>query len=130
MKTIGFDIDGTLTFWEGGSWLVKFIPTFFLNLLIFSFPRKKVIKELKKLKRNGNKIILISNRPKNLRTITLFWLWYWRVPYDEVVLVGQKNKKVTKANHITQKKIEVFYDNSQKIVKYLKTNLDVIVKLV
>ncbi len=133
MKTIGFDIDGTLTFWEGGSWIIRIIPNFFLNLLIFSFPRKKIIKKLKSLKKEGNKIVLISNRPERLRTVTILWLWRWGVSYDELSLLGYSrfsDRLITKSECIKEKEIEIFYDNSQKIINYLKTNLGINAKLV
>ncbi len=133
MKIIGFDIDGTLTFWEGGSWIIKIIPNFFLNLLIFSFPRKKIIRKLKNLKKEGKTIMLISNRPESLRTVTNLWLWCWGVPYDELNLLGYSrfsNRLIAKSECIKEKEIEIFYDNSQKIIKYLKTNLGINAKLV
>ena len=130
MKVIGFDIDGTLTFWEGGSKLVRFIPNFFLNLLVFSFPRKRIIKKLRNFKGKGSKIILISSRPKSLKMITIIWLNFWQVPYDELTFVGGKNRAVAKAKCIKEKRIEIFYDNSQKIIKYLQASFGIKAELV
>jgi uncharacterized HAD superfamily protein len=129
MEKIGYDIDGTLTFWEGGSRLNRKAPAWLFYLLIFSVPRFKIIRQLRRQKRAGKKIILISNRPKELVAITKMWLFLWRIPFDELVLIGYFAGARGKAKVVKKKEVKIFHDNKVKVSNELSI-LDIACQLV
>jgi len=118
---IGIDIDGVLTLlplrinfrlpWWFGIWLA-FVPA-----------NKKMLRVLKKWKKDNHKIIIISERPKKLIQITKWWLRRYGVSYDQIFLNdGSKKKEEQKLGIIKREEINIFIEDDPIVFNFLKKN--------
>ena len=116
--TIGCDIDGTVTV---SSVRINFKLPWWIFIFLFFVPSaKKMIKILISLSAN-HKIILISARPKELDFLTKWWLNRKHVPYSLLFLVGlERGIEERKLEIIQQEKIDMFIDDDEKIITFLK----------
>jgi len=74
---IGIDIDGIITKDNDGGWTSDYYSSCEPNL--------KTIDLMKKLSRNGHKIIIYTSRLSNeVKKVTVEWLQKYDVPYDAI----------------------------------------------
>jgi len=123
MNTDGTDFDGTLT----SDGFINFnntkLPWFCGLCLIFVRPNKKMIAVLRSWQARGDRIIIISARPKQLEGLTKWWLERNRIPFDQLLLVGKgKGVAERKLEIIQKEKIGLFFDDDPKTVKFLQEN--------
>jgi hypothetical protein len=116
VEKYSYDIDGTITAWEGGSKWVRRIPFFLLHLLVFIPPRLAVIREMRNHKAKGGQIALVSRRPTRARGITVWQMNRLSVPYDELYLVGAGHEE--KLEVIKKIGVVKHYDNSKNFGRF------------
>ena len=82
-----------------------------------------VIEKLQTLKDKGCEIVIVTARPIQLARITKQWLLSHYVPFDQLFCVGfGKGTEERKLKIINDKKIEIFIDNDQSCIEFLKNN--------
>ncbi len=128
--SIGSDFDGTISLsscWLSVSMrLSDFLPVpwfiFFLQLHLFwPKPNKTMIEELRRRKRVGDKIIIITARPRQASGLTEKWLKRNNVPFDQIFYVGFSNRMMERKLFIIRKEeVVVFYDDHKKTRKFLE----------
>jgi len=125
---IGADLDGFITInnWYKGKinlhWLIVFFAVIFLGPFIW--PRRKIVKNLKRwAKENNDEIVIISARPKELEGLTKIWLFKYKVPYHHLVLVGTgKGVGKRKLIAIQESGVECYFDDDAETVEFLRRN--------
>ncbi len=109
---IGIDIDGTITKFPKikPKWWCRKLPWYFYLGLFLVPPRKEVVDFIRIRKLNGDKIVLISARPKKMKRITEIYLKKHKIPYDKIFLVGLKDIKKRKEKIIKIEKVEIYIE--------------------
>jgi len=115
---IGCDIDGVLTPLR---FRINFrLPWWVFLFLAFVPSNKRMLKILISLSAS-HKIVLVSSRPKQLNWLTQWWLKRNYVPYSSLFLVesgpGIEQRKL---EIIREEKIDLFIDDDEKIVIFLR----------
>lgn len=122
MKIVGVDCDGTLTRITFFNPSVK-LPWWlflFLIFLVFIPPKKEVVERLRKVEKDGGRIIIVSARPKQLTGLSRVCLRIYKVPYAKVFCVGfGKDTKNRKLDVIKKESINAFFDDDGKLVVFL-----------
>lgn len=115
---VGCDIDGVLT---PVSARIRFrLPWWVFACLVFISPNKRMLGILISLSAN-HKIVLVSSRPKQLNWLTQWWLKRNYVPYSSLFLVGlEPGIEQRKLEIIWEEKIDLFIDDDEKIVIFLR----------
>jgi len=86
-------------------------------------PNKRVVAGLKEIENSGHQIIIISARPSWMTELSERWLKRHGVPYNEIFCVGfGKGTKLRKLETIKREKIELFFDDNDRIVEFLNQN--------
>jgi len=117
---IGTDLDGVITSVGLYSPETK-LPWWCAVWLIFVPPNRKMVETLKRWRREGNEIIIVSARPKRLTNLTRWWLKRYRVPFNQLYIVGTGiGVKQRKLKIIQNTEIELFIDDDPKIVDFLR----------
>lgn len=81
------------------------------------YPRKEVIKTLRKAEDKGFKIIIITARFKVLENRLKNWLDNNNIPYSKLICIGPFRKKAKKLKIIKQMKIQYGIDNEKDLRK-------------
>jgi hypothetical protein len=122
----GFDSDGTIipSFLPNPSvrlpwWLfILFLPAVF-----FVHPKIKTIRFIRKLKKEGKEIFIVSARPKQILWLTERYFRFHNVPYDKIYCLGfGKGTKKRKLSAIRSLGIQTYYDNDPAIISFLIKN--------
>lgn len=116
---IGCDIDGVLNILSAR---IRFkLPWWFLVCLAFIKPNQNMVQVLRKWNDSGDKILLVSARPKQIEVLTKKWLERHKIPYDQIFLVGQgEGIEHRKLEIIRKEGIDMFIDDDNRIVSFLK----------
>ena len=123
---IGIDLDGTITrvgLYNPNIRLPWWLFCLLVPFLLLLKPDKMVIEKLQTLKDKGCEIVIVTARPIQLARITKQWLLSHYVPFDQLFCVGfGKGTEERKLKIINDKKIEIFIDNDQSCIEFLKNN--------
>ncbi len=123
---IGVDLDGVISkrgLYNPSLRLPWWLFLLLIPLISFAILNKKTLKELKRLESNGDKIIIISARPKQVTDLTRGWLESRQVPFSELFCVGfGKGTKQRKLDIIRKEGIQLFIDNDEKLLSFLNNN--------
>ena len=119
VKRIGIDFDGTLTLFSNLKlpWWV-FGPLFPLTFI--SPPNKKIIEILRKLKKAGHEIVIISSRPKFFTRLSEMWLKFHNIPYSRLICAGFIEGRRRKLEIIKKEKIRLLIDDDKGIANFLR----------
>ncbi len=121
----GVDLDGVITnngWYKGTLWL----PSLFICLVLiilspFISPNIKMLVKLKKWREIGDKIIIISLRPKQTEGLTKKWLDRYTIPYDEIIFLGVGGDPEKRKLRIAlELHLGTFIDDSRKTVNFLQ----------
>ncbi|MGM0439340.1 MAG: hypothetical protein ACQEP3_02830 [Patescibacteria group bacterium] len=119
-ETIAVDLDGYLTSFgpTGRFQFPKFL--YFLFLLVFKpKPNKDNLRRVKKLKKFGFKIVILTARPKITKKITEKWLDSYELEVEEIILVGPGKVKEKKLNTLRNRGVDYYFGDSLETVSYL-----------
>ena len=120
IDVLGLDLDNTLTFrirrlpWWGLGFLAP--------LLIMLPPNKPMLDIIRKFRKSGGKIIIISSRPRCFMKFSKLWLRKYKVPYNKIRCVGFINRSLRKLQVIQAEKVKCFIDDDYGIRNFLKEN--------
>ncbi len=126
MKKIGFDIDGTITSKPCLTLSRMRIPCPLIRFAIKLYCpeiNERVVNLIKIYKKRGDKVILISSRPKKVKLLTKKYLIKKGIPFDEILFVGNgPNAWIRKVIEVRKAEIDIFYDDDEKVIQALKKN--------
>lgn len=115
-----FDLDGTITSNHGFGVSEIKLPWFILWIVLRLYKPKlnqRIVDYIMSIKENGEKVIIVTSRPKELEKITISYLKEKNIPFDEIFFLGTgpgfSQRKVLKLKEI---KALSFYDNNKKTV--------------
>lgn len=120
-ECIAVDLDGFLTNF-GPTGRIK-LPKFcyYLFLLVFSpGPNEDNLMRVRKLKRAGYRIVILSARPEITRELTEKWLKRHDLDVDKIILVGPGKVKDKKLSVLLKRGIDYYFGDSVVTVRYLK----------
>ena len=125
MKTIGIDLDGTITpygFCNPGVMKLPWWLFFFLVPFVLLFrPKKSVIEKMRLARERGCRILIITSRPNQFFRFTEKLLLFYRVPFDDLFCVGfGKGSNERKLEVILREKAEAFVDSNRGVLKFMK----------
>ena len=125
------DLDGVITnknWYKGRLWLPWwFILCGLVVLERFILSRRGIVDFRRDRRKQGDRIIIISARPKNspIRLITKRWLARYNVPYNKLILVGVGRRlDAFKSAAIKKEKVVFYLDDDRKTVNYLNGQLE------
>ena len=123
---IGVDLDGIISkrgLYNPSLRLPWWLFILLIPLISFVAPNKKTLEELRRLKSNGDKIIIISARPVQVTNLTRNWLNFHQVPFSKLFCVGfGKGTKQRKLDVIRKEGVQLFIDNDEKLLSFLNSN--------
>ena len=123
MKIIGVDLDGTITpvgLYNPNLKLASWLFIFWLPLVLFLRPKRKVVERLSNFKKGGTKIIIVSARPSWIEGLTRILLGFHKVSFDKLYCVGfGKGTEQRKLEIIIKEGIEQFFDDDKRLVEFL-----------
>ncbi len=123
---VGVDLDGIISragLYNPSLRLPSWLFIFLVPLVLLMTPNKRVIAGLKEIENSGHQIIIISARPSWMTELSERWLKRHGVPYNEIFCVGfGKGTKLRKLETIKREKIELFFDDNDRIVEFLNQN--------
>jgi uncharacterized HAD superfamily protein len=123
---VGVDLDGVISkagLYNPSLRLPWWLFLFLIPLISFVAPNKKTLDELRRLRRNGDKIIIISARPTQVTNLTRSWLEFHQVPFSKLFCVGfGKGTKQRKLDIIRKEGVQLFIDNDKKLLAFLNQN--------
>ena len=125
MKTIGIDLDGTITpygFCNPGVMKLPWWLFFFLIPFVLLFrPRKSVIEKMRLARARGCRLLIITSRPNQFFWFTERLLLFYHVPFDDLFCVGfGKGSNERKLEVILREKAEAFVDSNKGVLKFMK----------
>lgn len=124
MKIFGIDLDGSVTkagFYNPSVRLPWWLFFVLLPLVLLQKPRRTIVEKLRVLQEKGCKIIIVTARPAQLAALTKFQLLFHNVPFDAVFCVGfGKGTKKRKLEVIKREGIEMFVDDNEKCLRFLR----------
>lgn len=119
---LGCDLDGTITLVPFNNTRIR-LPWFFAIWMAFMPPNTRVVKTLRKRQAKGDKVIIVSSRPLQLKGLSALQLKLFGVPFSDIVLVGVGGDPVAKKlSVIRQRGIEAYVDDSKLVRQGLKEN--------
>lgn len=141
---IGFDMDGVLASRPQifklnhvkGKYRVDipFTEQWFWRLVMwFRQPSSVMIGKIKKMKEEGNTLILISGRLSFLEDVTVWWLTSkgLRKYFDSVIInLDNEQPHEFKAREIQRRKVKEFYEDEIFAAEYLKKHTQAKINLV
>jgi len=119
---IGVDADGIIT--PAGLWnpSIRLHWLLFLPLVPFVFslkPDKKIVEELRNIKKEGGVIVIISARPRQVRWLTEKHFLLHGVPFKKVICVDPgKGTKERKLEAAKKENVAILVDNDNDVVLY------------
>lgn len=124
---IGVDFDGTITknkwYKEKTNlpWWLIFIGV--ITLWPFIWPKREIVDALRRWAKNNDEIIIISAKPKELKELTEIWLFQYKVPFDQLVLVGTgEGVEERKLKAIQELGVEFYLDDDLTTVNFIRRN--------
>lgn len=116
IKTVVFDVDGTLASMEGRS-------PYDLSLVMFDSPNQNVINLTKMYHANGYKVVIFSGRDEKSREDTTKWLKEYGVEFDELHMrkAGDvRNDSIVKYEMVLElvkeHYVEMVFDDRDRVV--------------
>ena len=117
---IGSDLDGTITLVPFNNTQIH-LPWFLAIWMAFMPPNMRMVKTLRRRQARGDKIIIVSSRPWQLKGLSAWQLKLFRVPFSDLVLVGVGGDPAAKKlSVIRQRRIEVYIDDYELVRQGLK----------
>jgi uncharacterized HAD superfamily protein len=123
---IGVDLDGVIT--PLGLWnpSIRLHWSFFLilvPLVFFLKPSKTTVEELRNIQKEGLTIIIVSARPRQVKSLTEMYLRFHKVPFEKVVCIGPgKGTKERKLETAKNENVVIFVDDNGRIVSFFLEN--------
>lgn len=100
------------------------VPWFFFFLqfhLLWPKPNRAMVEELRRRKKGGDEIIIVTARPWQASGLTKRWLKKHKVPFDQLFCIGSGSRMMERKLSIVQKEgVVVFYDDDLKTRKFLE----------
>ena len=126
---ISFDLDGTLVRIKIINPSIK-LPSFLFILLVpfilLAKPNKKIAEELRVLRRGGFIIVVISARPAWAKSLTVWWLNRYQIPFDEVFLVGfGRGTADRKLKIAIRARIDLAFDDNCQVQNILNSSMGI-----
>ncbi|MFQ6049501.1 MAG: hypothetical protein ACE5J0_00440 [Candidatus Paceibacterales bacterium] len=115
LRKIGFDLDGTITclpYWIHGLNKLKWPWFLYLIPSALGVVNRKTVELIRRLKKKGYEIIIISARPDKMTKFTSRWLKRKNIPYDKLFCVGGQEKEALfkKIKIVKKERIKAFVD--------------------
>ena len=122
---IGIDVDGIITRYAFCNPSIR-LPWWLFYLLVSAVsllkPNKATVVKMQDLKSKGYKIVIVTARPIQLAQLTERWLRLHHIPFDNIFCVGfGKGTKERKLRVIENEKIEIFVDNNNRLIEFLRS---------
>jgi hypothetical protein len=114
MTEIYCDCDGVLNFLPPKMHrILKKLPVPISGILFFitGYPNKKIIRILRRFRKKGHKIIIITSRPKFLKKRLEKWLFKNKIPYNQLICTGPFRRKLKKKEIVADRKISIGIDD-------------------
>jgi uncharacterized HAD superfamily protein len=122
---MGVDFDGTVTI-QIGFLRDRLNLPLWIYFVIFSVmdritkPNKKIINAMNRYSGNGNKVIVVSSRPKELKGFIEKWLNRNKIVVDEIFTIGPgKNLEKRKFDVLVGEKVDIYVDDDPKTINFL-----------
>jgi hypothetical protein len=125
-ETMAIDLDGTVIPFALYNPKIKFPWYFFLfyaPIVLLTRPIKTMVEYLRNFIEQGGKVIITTARPVQVAELTRFLLKLHRVPFTELICVGNGRESNNRKLDVARiKKVALFVDNDRKAVDFFREN--------